>query len=289
MKELFFDSERYDLELYSSGKLRPLHKCQDTINAYRNENYGDNGYRKLADDFVKYNECKNIDSCDKNENWYFYKYLKSLPNDNKYQFPLKDGSTVTVNVELLNPYNDVVTDMVDPKWHLLVSYYAFYDAVYNQSDNVFASNISKIPKPFFAIKCKSLLTWKNEAIIEESCDLLRKIDFSKKVNNPEKNQLKQLYIKWLKRNYPEVNSLDTYFSDSIFIGNNPSLKLDIVKILSSGDKGRTEYNQALISHFMLKGYNAETAQVKSKWYLSRLDDLKCFLDDYNKNSKIFID
>jgi len=114
-------------------------------------------------------------------------------------------------------------------------------------------------------------------------ELLRRVDFSIKRNNLEKDHLKKLFIEWLKSNYPEVNTVDTYFTDAIFIGNNPSLGLDIVEIISDEDEGRTRYHSALVKHFEAKGYDSATVHVKAKEYLTRLDQLKEFLDDYEKS------
>ena len=114
-------------------------------------------------------------------------------------------------------------------------------------------------------------------------ELIKRVDFSKKRNNPEKDYLKKLFIEWLNRNYPDVNTVDTYFSDAIFIGNNPSLGLDIVEIISDEDEGRTNYDRALVNHFESKGWNSALVHSRAEEYLKRLDQLKEFLVDYEKN------
>lgn len=86
-------------------------------------------------------------------------------------------------------------------------------------------------------------------------ELLKRIDFSKRRNNPEKDELKRKFIKWLDSHYPEVNTVETYFTDAIFIANNSSLGLDIVEVISDEDEGITNYHKALIKHFESKGYD----------------------------------
>ena len=113
-------------------------------------------------------------------------------------------------------------------------------------------------------------------------ELLKSIDFSKRGSNPEKEHLKKLYIEWLKSNYPNINSVDTYFTDAIFIGNNPSLGLDIIEIISDEDEGRVNYHKALVKQFESKGYDSAIVHNKAKEYLTRLDQLKEFLNDYER-------
>lgn len=114
-------------------------------------------------------------------------------------------------------------------------------------------------------------------------ELLSRIDFSRRRNNTEKDHLRKLFIEWLNQNYPDVKTVDTYFSDSIFIGNNPSLGLDIVEIISDEDEGRVEYHRTLVKHFEAKGYDSAIVHSKAKEYLTRLDQLKEFLDEYETN------
>ncbi|MGF7142389.1 hypothetical protein HNQ56_000807 [Anaerotaenia torta] len=111
-------------------------------------------------------------------------------------------------------------------------------------------------------------------------ELLSSIDFTKKRNNFEKDRLKRLFINWLSNNYPNVNTVDTYFTDSIFIGNNPWIGLNIIDVLTDGDEGRVRYHSALVEHFEGKGYDLKTSHSKAREYLTRFDHLKEFLDDY---------
>ena len=57
------------------------------------------------------------------------------------------------------------------------------------------------------------------------------------------------------KKYPNIIYDNSYFSDAIFIGNNPSLGLNIVDIISSGEEGMLRYYSALVKHFEKKGYN----------------------------------
>lgn len=114
---------------------------------------------------------------------------------------------------------------------------------------------------------------------EEMYELLKNIDFSTRSNNPEKQQLKNLFVKWLSKKYPDVNTTDTYFTDAIFIGNNPSLRLNIVSIMEDEDEGRMIYFSKLVNHFENKGYDSGIAHKKAKEYLARFDMLKEFLNE----------
>ena len=69
----------------------------------------------------------------------------------QYNFPKEDGTFITVKIDLLDPIdkstklvegNGKVTEFIDPKWHLVVAYYAYKDAKFNHSDNKYASKIS---------------------------------------------------------------------------------------------------------------------------------------------------
>jgi hypothetical protein len=111
-------------------------------------------------------------------------------------------------------------------------------------------------------------------------ELIRRIDFSKIGDNVEKKELMKLYIEWLNRNYPKINTENTYFTDAIFIANNPSFWLDLMDILTDDDEGRMRYHSALIKHFESKGYDSTTAHGKAKDYVYKLDLLKEFLDEF---------
>lgn len=52
-----------------------------------------------------------------------------------YVFPLKNDRYLKVEVDLLQPYDYELKDIVNPKWHLLVSYYAYKDVAFNHADD----------------------------------------------------------------------------------------------------------------------------------------------------------
>lgn len=111
-------------------------------------------------------------------------------------------------------------------------------------------------------------------------DLIRSIDFDIVRDNYKKNMLKKLYIEWLILKQPQINTVDTYFTDAIFIANNPELNLDIMEILDDFDDGIIMYHSALINHFNKKGYDDNNSANKAKDYVHKLFLLKEFLDDY---------
>ena len=161
MIELYFDAVSDILTLYSKWDLIPLADCKETIELYKRERKNGNPYRELAEDFEAYKKGKKEDK----SNWYFYKYLESLDNKMQYQFPLDKGGTVTINVDFLNPYSNEVEGMIDPKWHLLVSYYAYKDAAYNHMDNEYANQITAITNDLYRkFRCKTLSSWMIEVI-----------------------------------------------------------------------------------------------------------------------------
>lgn len=147
MCKLYFDNVKDILEACNTAK--PLSDCGDVLCLLKDENIQGNPYRLLAERFQKYNEgakcTENDDDC------YFYQYLNSLEDKMHYNFPIKDGTFITVKIDLLDPIdkstklvegNGKVTEFIDPKWHLVVAYYAYKDAKFNHTDNEFASKIS---------------------------------------------------------------------------------------------------------------------------------------------------
>ena len=83
----------------------------------------------------------------------------------------------------------------------------------------------------------------------------------------------------LTEKFPELIYDGSYFTDAIFIGNNPSLGLDIIEIISDPDDGRVKYHAALVEHFENKGYPVNEVNRKAKDYLSKLDRLNEFFHD----------
>lgn len=160
---VYFNKVKDKIEQYSDEKfLKPLKECKETLAIYEKEICGVNSYRKLAENFKKYKA--NNKYTGETDDWYFYKYLESLGNHHQYKFPLEHGDFITVNIDLLNPY-DSDTGIVHPRWHLLVSWFAYIDAAHNHSDNKYAKKIKDIKaKPCTQYNCNSLKKWKEESI-----------------------------------------------------------------------------------------------------------------------------
>lgn len=95
----------------------------------------------------------------------------SLENKNQYSFSI-DKTKIIVDIDVLNPFieiddtNDKI-QIINPKWHLIISYYAYIDAMTNHDENIFAKKIKEMPghpsNKFSTIKCKSLSKWIQEA------------------------------------------------------------------------------------------------------------------------------
>lgn len=156
------DFKSQSLERYAQPK--DLLQCEQTIRLLKKENPTSNKYTKLADKFKLYKEGK---LKEESADYYFYMYLQSLENKNKYTFPIGD-TTIDIPINVLEPFVEIdgVT-FVHPHWHLIISYYAYIDAMYNHDDNEYASKIKQFPDSptgrFFEIRCKSLLKWIEEA------------------------------------------------------------------------------------------------------------------------------
>ena len=87
IKEIKFDSVREVIEKYSDGeKIRILSECTKTLNEYKDEKREDNEYRKTAENFEKYKKNEGVEY--KEDDYYFYMYLKERENKSQYQFPL---------------------------------------------------------------------------------------------------------------------------------------------------------------------------------------------------------
>lgn len=162
----YFDNVNDNIQNYSSGKIKPLKDCTETIFLLKKENKSCNPYIKLANNFLRYEEGIKEDTGD----WYFYKYLKTLDNDKTYNFPLKNGEFIDVEVDLFKPFDPELQDLVNPQWHLLVSSYAYIDAAFNHMDNIYAQKINEknhwtSRKPIIKnFRNKSLSMWMKETI-----------------------------------------------------------------------------------------------------------------------------
>lgn len=171
MCKLYFDNVKDILKACNTAK--PLSDCGDVLCLLKDEKIQGNPYRLLAEKFQKYNSGEG--GCEKDDDWNFYQYLKSLKCKMQYNFPKEDGTYITVKIDLLNPIdksiklvecNEKVTEFIDPKWHLVVAYYAYKDAKFNHSDNPFASKISNEIKWGLNKKFKSgvLELWMERAL-----------------------------------------------------------------------------------------------------------------------------
>jgi hypothetical protein len=178
MCKLYFDDVEGILKACNTAK--PLSDCGDVLCLLKDEKIQGNPYRLLAEKFQKYNAEKfqkynsGEDGSENDDDWYFYKYLDSLKDKDQYNFPKKDGTYITVHIDLLNPIdksiklvegNGKVTEFIDPKWHLVVAYYAYKDAKFNHTDNEFARKIrgeinNRLNKKF---KSKVLTLWMERA------------------------------------------------------------------------------------------------------------------------------
>lgn len=165
----YFDNVKDNILNYSLDNIKPLKDCIETIKLLETENADNNEYKKLAENFVKYENRLEKDS-EESDDWYFYKYLKSLGYDEKYIFPLKDGGKVEAKVYLFKPFDSDLKNSVNPLWHLLISYYGYIDAAFNHNDNEYAKKITekngwKISKPITKEfkNNKVLFEWMKEA------------------------------------------------------------------------------------------------------------------------------
>lgn len=143
---IYFDD--YQAELCASRK--NLCTCAEVIALYQREKEKNNPYRQLARDFERFEALH--DCPDQSDNACFYRYLKSLCFEDGYRFPKKDLSSFEVKIPIFQPYQTVTTidgkelRMVDPRWHYVVSYHAWWDAVYNHQEDENVKGIQYIPK-----------------------------------------------------------------------------------------------------------------------------------------------
>lgn len=101
--------------------------------------------------------------------WYFSKYLESLGSTTQYTFSIGE-TKVEVPFDTLMPYIEIKNrgdekKVINPQWHLMISYYAYIDAMYNHDDNKYARKIKEMPgqpSARFGIHCKSLMKWIEE-------------------------------------------------------------------------------------------------------------------------------
>lgn len=165
MANVYFDSVEDIINRYKNEmNLKELKQCTETIKAYQKEDVRKNTYRNVASNFTKYENDESIS--ENNDDYYFYMYLKNLPDTKKYKFPLKKGDFLTVDIDVLKPYEWISDNekIIHPRWHLLVSCYAYIDARYNHSYDKFAKEISSTFKLKKSYPCKTMKTWMKESL-----------------------------------------------------------------------------------------------------------------------------
>lgn len=160
--------------------IKQLNECNETKKSLINENEKRNPYISLAKAFEKYEQGIEED----NENYYFYQYLQPYKKMNGYIFVNKEREiTITLNdiepkIDIFNPFVEIEyidnnkrekRRVVHPQWHLIISFYAFNDAIKNHKENEFVKKMLKesgCPKGNYNIKCNSLNNWIKEAFLE---------------------------------------------------------------------------------------------------------------------------
>ena len=156
-----FTSQKENIEKYRTPKMQLL-ECNETLGLLKNENKNGNPYIILAENFELYKQGKIEEHAD----WYFFKYLESIGNKDQYFFSI-GNEEITVPIKVLEPYIKIGSNerVIDPQWHLMVSYYAYIDATYNHDNNKFAKKIKEMPdhpSGRFGYRCNSLLKWTEE-------------------------------------------------------------------------------------------------------------------------------
>ena len=139
-----------------------LEECTETLKLLKQESSCDNPYQLLARVFELYKQGSKEEHAD----WYFYKYLESFEDHEKYIFRI-DEKDIEVEIDTLNPFVEIDgVKLIDPRWHLFISLYAYVDAMYNHPDNEYAKKIKEKPgRPSgrTTFNCKSLKKYIEEA------------------------------------------------------------------------------------------------------------------------------
>ena len=162
----FFDKYKDIIETYSDDtKIKPFEECKVTNEILKNEAAVANPYRLLAYKFLWYGQ----DGSDETGDYYFYKYLTSC--NGKYTFPMSNDDSITIEMDLLNPFYDKDNGIINPKWHLFVSLLAYIDAAFNHDDNGDAEKIKSKNNwteryKHVIIRNNVLKTWMEEARIK---------------------------------------------------------------------------------------------------------------------------
>lgn len=160
-----FNEKDKELIKKLQNPLKNLEECTETLKLLKKESSCNNPYQLLGRVFELYKQ----GSCEPHADWYFYKYLEGLKDPKKYIFRI-DEEDIEVIIDTLNPFVEVDGDkLIDPRWHLFISLYAYVDAMYNHRDNDFAKKIIEMPgcpSGRTTFNCKSLKKYIEEASIE---------------------------------------------------------------------------------------------------------------------------
>jgi hypothetical protein len=108
---------------------------------------------------------------------------------------------------------------------------------------------------------------------------IKKYIVNNKITSKDKKEIKSLFISYLIEYHPYINTVDTYFTDAIFILNNKdSLNLDFLDTLFKDDNFSI-YNEKLINHFIGKGWNIEKSKQQAKIYIRAISLFKDFVEN----------
>ena len=160
-----FSNQKDNIEKYKLPT-KTLEDCPETLKLLLEENDNSNPYISLGRVFELYEQGAKEEHAD----WYFYKYLDSLETKDKYTFSIGETKIeVPINVMklfIMVKHKGSKKKVINPHWHLMISYYAYIDAMYNHNDNEYAVKIKEMPghpSGNFGIRCKSVKQWKEEA------------------------------------------------------------------------------------------------------------------------------
>lgn len=160
-----FTSQKKIIKDYQKPK-KELKDCKETLEILIEEDKKNNPYIVLGRVFELYKQ----GAKEENADWYFFKYLESLETKEQYTFSIEE-TKIIVPIDLLNPFIEINDSsdkqkIINPQWHLMVSYYAYIDAMYNHDSNEYAKKIKEMPghpSGRFGFRCRSLKKWIEEA------------------------------------------------------------------------------------------------------------------------------
>lgn len=125
---------------------------------------------------------------------------------------------------------------------------------------------------------KSVYTNSNKYAHESTTKInIEKFIVNNSIISKDKKILKALFIEYLMEYHPELNSVDTYFTDAIFILNNKnSIKLNFLETIS-GDRDFIIYRERLVKHFINKGWTVEKSKTQSQYYIRAISLFRDFI------------